>query len=499
MLRLEEYARPRSPEEALALPEEHPHATVLGGMMWLRLQDRTVPYAIGLASAGLDYVKHVDEKIHIGAMASIERARTDEAFARLAADAFAEATEGIVGTQFRNQATVGSSVFFRMGFSDVLCCLLPFDAEVRLAKAGTVPLAEFARMGTVHDVLTEVSLSDTPARAAFEGVRLSATDFSTLNARAVWQDGSWSLAARSLPKRAQLAAEVLECPVSDIVAKGVDTDTSPYDTGAYASSGTYTSGDAVLNAAEELKRKICAQAASWWKVAPDEVTFSEGVVTSADGTQQMNLKELADRAIAFGLNQGHLSGHGANTQLQSPPPFVSGVDEVEVDKAGGKVTLTDYAAVVDCGTVINVPLARVQAEGGLVQGIGMALTEQVVYEARGHMRTDSFMHCKIPSRLDVADMRVEFMPSYEPTGPFGAKSIGEVVNQYALPGDCRRRRPCDRPLRKVASDPAGEGPARRRGRGSFSYCRQSAFRVIREALSSSQPCYEKSPCTRQRL
>ena len=226
---------------------------------------------------------------------------------------------------------------------------------------------------------------------------------------------------------AQIAAEVLECPVDDIVVKGVDTDTSPYDTGAYASSGTYTSGGAVLRAAEELKRKICAQAASWWKAAPDEVTFSEGVVTSADGTQQMSVKELANRAIGFGLNQGHLSGHGANTQPQSPPPFMAGVAEVEVDKATGKVTLTDYAAVVDCGTVINVPLARVQAEGGLVQGIGMALTEQVVYDAHGHMRTDSFMHYKIPSRLDVPDMRVEFMPSYEPTGPFGAKSIGEVV------------------------------------------------------------------------
>lgn len=225
---------------------------------------------------------------------------------------------------------------------------------------------------------------------------------------------------------AQIAAEVLECPVDDIVVKGMDTGTSPYDTSVYASSGTYTSGSAVLRAAEELKRKICAQAASWWKVAADEVTFSEGVVTSADGTQQMSVKELANRAIGFGLNQGHLSGHGANTQPQSPP-FMAGIAEVVVDKATGKVTLTDYAAVVDYGTVINVPLARVQAEGGLVQGIGMALTEQVVYDARGHMRTDSFMRYKIPSRLDVPDMRVEFMPSYEPTGPFGAKSIGEDV------------------------------------------------------------------------
>ena len=177
---------------------------------------------------------------------------------------------------------------------------------------------------------------------------------------------------------AQIAAEVLECPVDDIVVKGVDTGTSPYD-------------------------------------------------TSADGTQQMSVKELANRAIGFGLNQRHLSGHGANMQPQTPPPFMAGVTEVEVDKATGKVTLTDYAAVVDCGTVINVPIACVQAEGGLLQGIGMALTEQVVYDARGHMRTDSFMRYKIPSRLDVPDMRVEFMPSYEPTGPFGTKSIGEDV------------------------------------------------------------------------
>ena len=197
----------------------------------------------------------------------------------------------------------------------------------------------------------------------------------------------------------------------------MDTGTSPYDTGAYASSGTYTSGGAVLRAAEELKRKICAQAASRWKVAADEVTFSEGVVTSADGTQQMSVKELANRAICFGLNQSHLSGHGANTQPQSPPPFMAGIAEVEVDKATGKVMLTDYAAVVDYGTVINVPLARVQAEGGLVQGIGMALTEQVVYDARGHMRTDSFMRYKIPSRLDVPDMRVEFSPAMSRLAP----------------------------------------------------------------------------------
>lgn len=204
LLRFSEYARPDSPEEASALLLAHPHATILGGMMWLRLQDRTIPYAIDLSSCGLDYVRYEDGKVSIGAMATIEKARGDEALERLTTGAFAEATEGIVGTQFRNGATVGGSVFSRMGFSDILACLLPFDATVTLSDAGTMPLAAFARMGTVHDVLTEVTLEDAPARAAFEGVRLSATDFSALNACAVWQDGSWRLAVGSLPKRAQL-------------------------------------------------------------------------------------------------------------------------------------------------------------------------------------------------------------------------------------------------------------------------------------------------------
>ena len=226
---------------------------------------------------------------------------------------------------------------------------------------------------------------------------------------------------------AQIAAEVLGCDVDHVVTKGVDTDTSPFDTGAYASSGTYTTGGAVVKAARDLIEKIRAQAAAWWDLPLDAVEFDSGTVCTADGKQRMSVAELANRAIGFGLQPGMLSGHGSNTQPQSPPPFIAAVAEVEVDKLTGKYELTDYAAVVDCGTVINTNLARVQVEGGLVQGIGMAMSEDVSYDARGRMRTDSFMQYKIPTRMDVPDVRVEFMPSYEPTGPFGAKSIGEVV------------------------------------------------------------------------
>ena len=232
---------------------------------------------------------------------------------------------------------------------------------------------------------------------------------------------------------AQIAAEALGCDVDRVVTKGVDTDTSPFDTGAYASSGTYTTGGAVVRAAEDLKAQIRAQAARMWGVGEKDVDFDgERVSFVGSGSpeapeRQVSVADLANRMLGFGLMPGMLEGHGSNSQPSSPPPFMAGIAEVEVDKATGQVRVTDYAAVVDCGTVVNPALARVQAEGGIAQGIGMALTEAVSRDDHGRLRTGSFMTYKLPTRLDVPEPRVEFMPSYEPTGPFGAKSIGEVV------------------------------------------------------------------------
>lgn len=232
---------------------------------------------------------------------------------------------------------------------------------------------------------------------------------------------------------AQIAAEALGCDVDRVVTKGVDTDTSPFDTGAYASSGTYTTGGAVVRAAEDLKAQIRAQAARMWGVGEKDVDFDgERVSFVGSGSpeapeRQVSVADLANKMLGFGLMPGMLEGHGSNSQPSSPPPFMAGIAEVEVDKATGQVRVTDYAAVVDCGTVVNPALARVQAEGGIAQGIGMALTEAVSRDDHGRLRTGSFMTYKLPTRLDVPEPRVEFMPSFEPTGPFGAKSIGEVV------------------------------------------------------------------------
>ncbi|MEG7529978.1 MAG: molybdopterin cofactor-binding domain-containing protein, partial [Hungatella sp.] len=117
----------------------------------------------------------------------------------------------------------------------------------------------------------------------------------------------------------------------------------------------------------------------------------------------------------------------------SPPPFMVGMAEVEVDQETGVIELIDYVAVVDCGTVVNPNLARVQTEGGLVQGIGMALYEDITYSKSGRLAQNSFMQYKLPTRQDIGTVRVEFESSYEPSGPFGAKSIGEVVINTPAP------------------------------------------------------------------
>ncbi|MDY2776820.1 MAG: molybdopterin cofactor-binding domain-containing protein [Collinsella sp.] len=222
----------------------------------------------------------------------------------------------------------------------------------------------------------------------------------------------------------QIAAEELGVDADIIVVRGVDTDSSPFDTGAYASSGTYITGMAAARAAAQLREQICAKAATWWGVDASEVSFDGAHVCGAGNS--LTLREFANKCVGGGEGDC-LTAHAAASSPVSPPPFMAGAVEVDVEKATGKVTVVDYVGVVDCGTVVNRNLARVQAEGGIAQGIGMALTEDVQRSAAGRMRTDSFMTYKLPTRLDIPQIRVDFRPSFEPTGPFGAKSIGEVV------------------------------------------------------------------------
>jgi len=225
---------------------------------------------------------------------------------------------------------------------------------------------------------------------------------------------------------AQMAAEVLEVSMESIIVNAADTDVSPYDPGSYASSTTYVTGMAVVNAAEELKKQIMRNGARLLEVSPEEVEYDGKNVRTIEGDKAISLEKLAE-LLVLGAGKLQLVGNATYASPVSPPPFVAGFAEVEVDKETGKVELLDYVAVVDCGTVINPNLARIQVEGGIVQGIGMAMFEDVRYDERGNLQTNSFMQYKIPCRKDIGNITVAFEESFEPTGPFGAKSIGEVV------------------------------------------------------------------------
>ena len=233
---------------------------------------------------------------------------------------------------------------------------------------------------------------------------------------------------------AQIAAEVLECPLDNITTLSADTDWSPYDSGSYASSTTYVTGKATEKCALELRDKICALGAKLLGCVKEQVSFDGREVRVEEGENAGKTISLSDIATAsMNGNSIELQATVTHSSEISPPPYMVGAAEIEVDTETGEVTLLDYAAAVDCGTPINPNLTRVQAEGGIAQGIGMTLTESVTYDDRGYPMENSLFQYKIPARVDIGKIRVEFENSYEGEGPFGAKSIGEVVINTPLP------------------------------------------------------------------
>ncbi len=223
----------------------------------------------------------------------------------------------------------------------------------------------------------------------------------------------------------QIASEILEVEMNQVVVTSFDLDTLPYDPGAYASSGAYVTGKATCIAAEDMKNQLCAAAAGLLKVDRNDIEYNCGIFTTKDN-RTMDLSQLAQTLCSF-TGMDMLVAKGTFGGDTSPPPFIAGFAEVEVDLETGESVVTDYVAVVDCGKVLNKNLARIQVEGGIAMGIGMGLYEEVRYSSKGRLSTNSFMEYKIPSRQDIHSIQVAFEESHEPTGPYGAKSIGEVV------------------------------------------------------------------------
>ena len=225
---------------------------------------------------------------------------------------------------------------------------------------------------------------------------------------------------------AQMAADGLGCEYDQIVVRGVDTDQSPYDSGSYASSTTYVTGMAVVKACNQMRRRICEEASALMGLEVGQVDFDGALIFEKEHPE--NFMELANLVTALEAGSGKIiEVTESNTSNVSPPPFMAGAAEIEIDLETGKITPVDYVAAVDCGTVINTNLARIQSEGGIVQGIGMTLYEDIQYTQKGKLKNRNFISYKIPTRLDMGQIRVDFESSYEPTGPYGAKSIGEIV------------------------------------------------------------------------
>lgn len=226
---------------------------------------------------------------------------------------------------------------------------------------------------------------------------------------------------------AQIAAEELGVPVEDIMVYASDTDHTPYDVGAYASSTTYVSGNAVLQAAQRMKQALREAVAEKYKLRAESVQFRDGQFYDEQGKVITSLKQFSfDTLYHNGASMKTIATTGSYSGEKSPPPYMAGFVEIELDTETGKIDVIEYVAVVDCGTTINPNLARIQVEGGLLQGIGMALCEDVQYSEGGHLLTNSLLHYKVPGREDVGRLTVEFAESYEPSGPFGAKSVAEI-------------------------------------------------------------------------
>jgi len=230
---------------------------------------------------------------------------------------------------------------------------------------------------------------------------------------------------------AQIAAEELTVRTEDIIVYSSDTDLTPFDKGAYASSTTYLSGNAVKKTAARVREQILKVGAEMLGVALDEVTLSAARVVGS-GKRSVTFQEVAYRSL-YQFNQTQIAATASLYPVESPPPYAANFAEVEVDTYTGKVRVIEYAQAIDCGTVINPVTARGQALGGVVNAISFALVERYIYSKKGRMLNPDYGNYKIYSTRDIPVIKTIFVPSYEPSGPFGAKSVGELVMNGGLP------------------------------------------------------------------
>jgi putative selenate reductase molybdopterin-binding subunit len=222
----------------------------------------------------------------------------------------------------------------------------------------------------------------------------------------------------------QVAAETLGVAVEKIIPYSSDTDMTPFDPGAYASSTTYISGRAVEKAARVVLAQILEVGGRLLEADPATLRSHEGKVCAPDGRfvsyEQVCLSSL------YQENQFQIMGTASHMSYDSPPPFAAVFVEVEVDSETGLVRVLKIVEAVDCGQVVNPQMAEGQVEGAAIQSLGYALYERMPFDAAGRMRFRSLRDYTIAAATDVPELVTILVPTHEPTGPFGAKAIAEI-------------------------------------------------------------------------
>ena len=230
----------------------------------------------------------------------------------------------------------------------------------------------------------------------------------------------------------QIAAEILGIPLADLIIYSSDTDFTPFDKGAYASSTTYVSGGAVKNAALEVRRQILVHAAKMLDVAkPDSLKLEDRKVIAPNG-EYVTLAEVALSSL-HQMDQHQIMATGSNMSYKSPPPTAAQFVEVTVDMETGEVTVDRMLMAVDCGRVINTRTAAGQVNGGMAQALGFARSEETVYDALGRVVNARLGDYHIFKANELPVMDVIFVETNDPSGPFGAKSISELTIDGVAP------------------------------------------------------------------
>lgn len=248
--------------------------------------------------------------------------------------------------------------------------------------------------------------------------------------------GATDLGTGSDTVLSQIAAEALGVGLQDVYIIASDTDRTPFDVGAYASSTTYVSGGAVKKAAEAVRAEILEVAAAMLDVSVESVTYIPATPDESDaaktepcriitsGGHIATLAEVATYATHHAQRQ--ITVTASNSSQTSPPPFTAQFAEVEVDTETGQVTVLRYVAAVDCGVAINPKLAEGQVEGAVTQGLGFALCEEMLFDEQGRLYNPNFADYKLLTAFDMPTLETILVETHEVTGPYGAKSVAEV-------------------------------------------------------------------------